>query len=514
MRHYFLSLSARSLRVLVRRRHVFRGWFRGVLEDAGEFPHSPEGLAAFSACLDRNRDSAFHLLVDLSDEHFQSETIPFLRGRERRTVLERKCARMFDAAALALAIPVGYEKGRRMDERLLFAALLPSAALTPWLNLLRSAGACLAGIYSPPLLAPDLLSAFAITTGAEHCLLLSLQDESLRQTYCENGRLRFSRLTPLTESSEKNPEMPSTTPPFRLSPVLAQRLADETLTLRHYLTSQRLLPREKTLEIFILAHPGDFTALTGVMRDGDGIRHHFLDITECAAHYRIPAPHSSRADDFHLRLLAHKPPRARFSDTTLSQFRRLRRERRLLNACVAVWVACCLAFAAVQYYTASAIDRKTEAIAREAAQAAQRYEEISAAFMPLPIAAESLFPLTARYRELARAPLTPEDFLDDLVQVLNDETAVEIDAIEWENSTPADGGMESAQQATISGHIRPSEVLSETATRTRTQTVSQSLTHFTNRLRALPGMRVQILATPAAEHYFRLRLTRTVEGTS
>ncbi|MCL2830769.1 MAG: hypothetical protein FWD77_08550 [Betaproteobacteria bacterium] len=485
---HFLSLSSQSMRVFVRRRR------RGVLERTGEFPQSPEGLNSFSAYLEQHRAGSFHLLVNLGDEHFHSETIPSLRGRERQSLLERKRARIFDPAALCLSISLGHEKGRREDERLLFAALPDSPALNPWRNLIRRAGITLEGIWSPSLLAPELLSALGIDI--EHCLFLSIQDKSLRQTYCENGRLRFSRLTPLPEESEGSIQAP----PFRFTPALARFLDEETQKLRHYLNGQRLLPREKTLEILVLAHPGDFEILSASLPDSDGISHRLLNLQECAEHFRIPPPGASLADDFHLHFLAHTPPRAHFADAALSQSRRLRRGGRLLGICTAIWSLFCLAFAAQQFHSISAIDRETAAAAHEAAEAMQRYEEFRAALAPLPIAGESLSSLTARHRSLALDAATPEAFCADLSRTLDSEPAIEIDSLEWKN-TAAD----SSQQAVISGHLRSGAASAETPR-------SRIFPHFVDLLGREPETQVQVIESPAKTDSFRLRLTRTPGG--
>jgi len=222
-----------------------------------------------------------------------------------------------------------------------------------------------------------------------------------------------------------------------------------------------------------------------------------LDLEECAAHFRMPPPNTSLADDFHLHFLARTPPRAHFSDAALSQSRQLRRGRRLLGVCAAVWSFCCLAFAAQQFHSVSVIDRETAAASHEATEAAQRYEEFRAAFAPLPIDGKSLSSLTARYRGLALDALTPEAFCADLSQILDNEPAIEIDGLEWRNNAA-----EPSQQATISGRVRSDAGSAETPK-------SRSFSRFVELLGMLPKTEVQLIESPATTDSFRLRLNRT-----
>jgi hypothetical protein len=96
----------------------------------------------------------------------------------------------------------------------------------------------LAGVYSLPLLGPRCSGKLGVAD--ERCLLLTIQDQSIRQSYLEKGELHFSRLSPLQNSSIGG---------------IAQTFAAEARKLQQYLVSQRLLGRQQPISAYLLAHP-------------------------------------------------------------------------------------------------------------------------------------------------------------------------------------------------------------------------------------------------------------------
>ncbi|TXI74125.1 MAG: hypothetical protein E6Q43_04845, partial [Dokdonella sp.] len=201
---------------------------RGILSEEASFAQTEAGLAEFASYLAGQRRAVFTLLANVGDEAFQVETIPFLRGADRSAIITRKLGQLFFNAQLTTALSLGYEKSRRKDERILLAALTNPSFFAPWLAAMATAEAALAGLYSLPLLAPLFLKRLAIAD--EHCLLLTFQDQSVRQTYLAHGKLQFSRLTPLHQSSLVG---------------AAQGISSEALRLQQYPVSQRVLDGRK-----------------------------------------------------------------------------------------------------------------------------------------------------------------------------------------------------------------------------------------------------------------------------
>ena len=172
-------MPARRLIYLCAHRLTAFHWRAGVLINEGVFEATEAGRLQFTRYLAEHLKSIFTLLANVSEEGFHMETIPFLRGEDRRSIITRKLGQQFFNASLTTSISLGHEKSRRRDERIMLAALTNKEAFAPWLAALAGAEVALAGVYSLPLLGPLLLRKIGVLD--ERCLLLTIQDQSIRR---------------------------------------------------------------------------------------------------------------------------------------------------------------------------------------------------------------------------------------------------------------------------------------------------------------------------------------------
>src|SRR4051812_17945258 len=171
------------------------------IELEATFSSDDVGLSAFHEYLRGRRGALFSVLADVAGEDFHEEQIPYLRGGDREAILQRRIAQRYRDTRLAAALSLGQViSGERRNERLLLASFTNTQQFVPWLDALESAGARLAGVYSVPLLAPVLASKLKVS--APRCLVVTANRSGLRQSFVEDGRLRFARL-------ERTVEMPA-----------------------------------------------------------------------------------------------------------------------------------------------------------------------------------------------------------------------------------------------------------------------------------------------------------------
>ncbi|WP_291992449.1 hypothetical protein [Candidatus Accumulibacter sp. ACC003] len=276
-------------------------WQAGVLIAEGSFDAGNVGSLPFAGYLAQHSKSIFSILANVSEEGFHIETIPFLRGGDRRAIIARKLGQLFFNVSLSASLSLGHQKSRRKDERILLAAFTNHELFAPWLAAMANAEVALAGIYSLPLLGPLLLKKLGVAR--DPCLLLSIQDQSIRQSYLENGELHFSRLTPLTNSSIGG---------------IAQTFASEAAKLQQYLVSQRLIGRQQPLVAYLLAHANTRKAIESSCIDRDTLVFAILDIEESARLCGLKAlPENTHCEPLFLNLLATDPPRSQFADDEL-----------------------------------------------------------------------------------------------------------------------------------------------------------------------------------------------------
>jgi len=419
-------------------------WQAGALTGEGSFEAGEAGQLPFARYLAQHAKSLFSILVNVSEEGFHIETIPFLRGEDRKAIIARKIGQLFFSARLSTSLSLGHQKSRRKDERIMLAALTNHQFFAPWLETMARAEVALVGIYSLPLLGPLLLRKLGVPQGP--CLLLSIQDQSVRQSYLENGELHFSRLTPLHNSSIGG---------------IAQTFSSEAAKLQQYLVSQRLVGRQQPIVAYLLAHASARKAIENSCVDRDTLSFTILDIEDGARRCGLKAlPENTHCEPLFLHLLATDPPRAQFANDELRHDYHLWLLRAVFRGSAAVVLAGCLLLAGKLLVDARRFSQEVDLLGAETSLARQRYADIVKTFPPIPTTNEALRRVIDRYLDLERSSATPDSLYREISRALEGVPAVEIDGIEWkvsEDPSPQQSATTSAPGS------RPLPVGSETA---------------------------------------------------
>ena len=470
-------------------------WQAGKLTAEGVFPSTEDGHHAFGAYLARHERSIFMLLANVAEEGFHVETIPFLRGADRQAVIRRKLEQLFFNAPLTASHSLGFRKSKRKDERILFAGLTNNDSFAPWLAALRTSGIALAGLYSLPLLAPVLLKKLKIVE--PHCLLLSVQDQSMRQSYFENGELLFSRLTPLNQSSIGG---------------IAQTFATETIKLQQYLASQRIIGRDQAITAHILVHPGTQKVIESRCVDTPTVHFNFLNLLDCAkqtglksvpaeihTNAQAHANANSYADSLFLNLLATSPPAVQFANDDQRHGYHLRQIRFSLYALGAIALGAGLLFAGEQMLERYAIEQEIGALRNQSTQARQRYDDIVRTFPAIPTSSETLIQLINRYVELEKTNATPGGLFHEISRALAAAPLVQIEDINWKVGGVTEAGNAStnralsvaddSEAALVQGELKMAEGSSA-------RDVLTTFDQFVAALKTNPQLQVEVLQRP------------------
>ena len=391
-------------------------WRSGTLTGEGVFALSEAGIAQFADYLAQHSRSRFALLANVAEEGFQIETIPFLRGKDRKTVIERRLGQLFFNTPLTAAQSLGYEKSQRKDERLLLAALPNHGFFAPWLATIAQSGVVFSGLYTLALLAPSLLRRLRLAD--EHCLLLSIQDQSIRQSYIKAGELCFSRVTPLQNSSIGG---------------IAQAFAAEAAKLQQYLASQRLIGRNQQITAYVLAHNSALHAIQGSCPDTPTIRFQLLDIGSCAKKTGLgSAIADSHSEQLFLNLLVASPPRIQFADDDLRHIFHLQQLRFSLLGSGALILAACLLFAGIRAYETANTARETQTLRANSTIARLHYNEIVGTFPSIPTDNATLRRVIDYYGELEKGNATPDGLYREISRGLQAVPTAELESIAWQ----------------------------------------------------------------------------------
>ena len=411
------------------------------LELEARFTADEAGVEAFRDYLRTQRGALFSLLADLAGEDFHEDQIPLLRGGDRDTVVQRRLAQRYRDTRLATALSLGPAiGGERRNERLLLASFTNTQQIAPWLDALDAAGARLAGVYSVPLLAPALASRLGGREG--RCFVVSANRAGLRQSFVEDGRLRFARLERISEMVPQ---------------ALAMFVRSETQRLAQYLSTLRALPREGApVQVLVVAPPGQESVFEHVLVSDARLLFKTIDGAAAARAVGLrQAPDGALAESLYLHLAAKKPPRDQFaSRADTRRFFIWQLQRGIVAAGAALFALCAL-FAGTRWLDASGLREQADIQARQSALAADQYQRITSTFPVTQTSTENLRVAVLEFRRLAERSASPEQALVHVSRVLQDFPQVEIDSVNWSVGKPLGPAPRPSAAAPASGAPKP-----------------------------------------------------------
>ncbi len=395
------------------------GWSSGRLSAEGRFAADGHGLEAFAQYLVRQRHSLFYLLAEVFDEAFRLDDIPCVRGNDRCALLARKLDQIFHDTPLNLALSLGREGTGRRDEKMLFAGLTRPQQFEPWLASLREQEGRLAGIYSIPLLAGALAADLAANSGVGSgpMLLVTLTSGGLRQSFFNDGSLRFSRLTPLPSASMEQS---------------AGACAREAESTYHYLVGQRQISRGTPLTTLVLAHPEEISVFRNHCRDSEDVRFGFIDLLREAEKSGLKSiPGNSQSEALFLHLMVKHRPHVQFAHDKERRFFQLWQIGSALKSGGALILLGCLLFSGMQSLEGYRLDGETRLVRFQSEGNRQRYATIMAAQPPLPASIDRLSTLISRYDDLEKRSASLEPMFRRISHALQGSPGIQINRIEW-----------------------------------------------------------------------------------
>jgi hypothetical protein len=460
-------------------------WSGGHLSVDATFPAGEEGTAAFAEYVGAVPHSLFYVLADVVEEDFHQENIPYIRGNDRRTLLDRKLAQRYRDTSLSTSISLGVDRGQRAEERIVFSSFTNTQQLHPWLTTLRDAGVPLVGVYSAALIAPMLATQLGLKKAT--CLMVALSQAGLRQSYVERGQIRFSRLGPLEPAEVASPER------------TAEAFERETTRVHQYLMAMRVLPREGgTIDAVLIAPPGQAASVRDAAPGIAQLRMQVLDLDDVRRKIGLrSAPAGAGAEALYLHLLASRPPKQQYAKEKERGAYRVHQWRVGLVIGGATVLAGCLLFAGFQAWETLELRDATMQNRQQTANAQQAYARVTAQFPAMPTSTDNLRTAMNQYRLLAAQTRSPRDLLEEVSQVLNESPRIEVDRLQWE----FDGKLpDIAKEAGAGGAIRPGgkpryEVV-EIAARVQDTRASDYrgiqllVNQFVDQLRKRPGVEV------------------------
>jgi hypothetical protein len=388
----------------------------GALALEGRFAGDENGVSEFRQYLQGRRDALFSVVADLAGEDFHEEQIPVLRGADREAVVQRRLAQRYRDTRLAAALSLGQVvTPERRNERLLLASFTNTQQLAPWLDALDESDARLAGVFSVPLLAPALAARLGARAG--RCIVVSANRAGLRQSFIEEGRLRFARL-------ERTGEM--------LPQALALFVRSETQRLAQYLATLRALPREGApVRVLVIAPRGQKAVFEQALVPDGRLVFQTFDTEEASRRVGLRrVPEATEAEALYLQM-AKKPPREQFASRAERRRYEVWQLQRGIVAAGALALAACAVYAGGQAMESVRLRSEAQAHERDGRLAAEQYQRITAGFPVTQTSTENLKIAVTEFRRLAQQSAMPEADFARLSRVLEQFPQFELEGLTW-----------------------------------------------------------------------------------
>lgn len=388
----------------------------GRIVDALQFATGEEGLAAFSRYLASAPEAPVSVLVDVVEEEYRQDTLPHVRGSDRRAVLARKFARLFRGTPYWLALTQGREEEGRRDDRVLLAALMRPEIVTPWITELLAQRVPVTGIHSLPVLSRELMR--RLGAKGHNVLLITVQQASgLRQTFFRDGHLKISRLAAMPR--------PGSVP-------WAGYVTAELDKLRRYLSSLALTSRDHPLEIYVLSHGDLLAELEHECRDTDAERFRLVDVERLARRLRIAARADSPFSDLlFAQLLLDAPPREHYAHPTETRYYRLHQTRVGLLVASALLLVGSTLFSAFEFVDGLGLKQRALDAAQKAGFYQERFELARRNLPPTPVEPADIGQAVDVVAALEARRSTPQAWLAVLGEALARAPSIRLDAVQW-----------------------------------------------------------------------------------
>jgi hypothetical protein len=392
------------------------------LELEAKFSGDEIGVGEFREYLRGRRGALFSLVADLAGEDFHEEQIPFLRGADRDAIVRRRIAQRYRDTRLAAALSLGQVvTPERRNERLLLASFTNTQQLAPWLDALEESDARLAGVFSVPLLAPLLAARLGAKTG--RTFVVTANRAGLRQSFVEDGKLRFARLE---RTGDMAPQ------------ALAVFVRTETHRLAQYLVTLRALPRDSTpIQVLVVAPAGQRAVFEQALTSDARLAFRTVDGAEAARAAGLKrTPEGTGAESLYLHLAAKKPPREQFASRDERRRFVVWKLQRGIVAAGALAGAACVLFAGAKWMEVFDARDLANNQAREAQRAAQQYQQITAAFPVTETSTENLRAAVTEFTRIASKTASPESAFVHVSRVLAQFPQFELDRLNFNVGEP------------------------------------------------------------------------------
>jgi hypothetical protein len=403
-------------------------WHGGRLTGGVCFNNDRAGVDDFMDYVDSHGHGAnmpVYLLADLIEEDFQRVHVPHVGGLAGAKLMRRRLLQQYRETPFRHHEVQGREPLGRRDDIVLLSALTNPSAVQPWVEALEQLKMPLAGLYSTTLLSEAMVRKLAMRD--EHLLLVTQQSAGWRQSYFQNGQLKFSRLTPAIDR-DGNPV----------------NIGTESGKTHQFLTSVRLMARGSVLETAVVAPAAAIPALETQCDEGAETAFRFVPLEQVTARLGLNTGDDTVAalaerltEPLMLAFLARTRPPSHYTLGPLQRYFKLWRARLNLYVFSGALAAGCAVLAAINLWQYNQDRADTARLAAEAGMYDQRYSAVMAAMPPRVTTTANMRAAVNVERMLVTQAPNPQQLMALLSHALEQAPQIRLLRLDWKVNLPA-----------------------------------------------------------------------------
>lgn len=393
-------------------------WDKGELTSTQVFDNYATGWSKFAEYLTHTKDLPAYFLTDLIEEDFHRESIPHVYGTAHKNLVERRLTTLYRDTPYRKASRQGRDNDGRRDDQMLFSALTNPLLLKPWINALQAQKIDIAGIYSVALLNPYLFKRLGL--GKEATLVVTHQSSGLRQSFFQNGYLRFSRLAPETAWS---------------AAAIADTTALEIGKTRQFLASTRQVARGAELQIIVIAEQEILSHLQAQQVVEAGSYYRLIDLNEARQIFKMQAlTELNHCDSLFLSMLGTRNISSHYATVEQARTHYFSQLKHTLNIASVATIALALFWSARNGFDSYQAQQLTEQAQIETLSALAKYQS-TANSMPSTVANPKEMRAAVDIEQTLRnnAP-KPAELLMILSNALDQVPQIKVHGLTWETS--------------------------------------------------------------------------------
>lgn len=332
------------------------------------FADDDEGLRQFEAYQGDVAEKPSAMLIDVIEEEFVLDTIPKLGFRDRSALIARRCQNKFRRTPYRQSVLQG-KAGRGSDEfNVLHSAVSNYELVDPWLQVILRHRTPLSGVYSVPLIAPQIFK--RLFGGHKSVMFVAPhQGGKLRQVFLDGGHLRSARLSQAPTVDDD---------------AYAQFVISEALRSRRYLERTRLLDSMQVLEICVVADQEVAEKISELANADESLDFSFVSVADAGK--KLLGREFAAVDHFeevYLADVARHRCKYNYANAGESRYWAMRRIRQAVIGGAATIAVACSIVAAVLMSDTWFLHGQTTAIQAQVAQLAETFRRENEKFNPI-----------------------------------------------------------------------------------------------------------------------------------